>query len=293
MQLYKEKFLKSLKKNINPVTLSLYGSIIFIGLSTFVVLAALWKMLSAGETGSPLSSILATASEKEYLRTILRTLKYTALAIILKLIIALPLALLLRRTRFKVINNILLLPWILPPAISALVWMWLFYDISGGANILLKFLGIAEVSWLGEGRLAFTICLLFNVWREVPLWAWVIAPAFSGFGGSVSLLAEQDNLTDWERFRLMIFPKLRPILVALSILSLIWTFGEFEAIWILTKGGPGESTELLSIYAYRHTFMAQNIAHGAAAFLCFLPISITIITILIMIYQWSARRAMK
>jgi multiple sugar transport system permease protein len=290
---YNEKFIKRLRRKINPVTLSLYGAILFISLSTLIVLMALWKMLSARETGSPLLSIIETASNKEYIRTISRTMKYATLAIILKILIALPLALVLLRARFKKMGSIFLLPWVLPPAISALAWMWLFYDINGGANILLKLLGFSEISWLGDGQFAFIICLIFNVWREVPLWAWIISPTLSGLRGSVALLAEQDNLTDWEKFRLLTVPKLRPVLIALSILSLIWTFGEFETIWILTKGGPGEATELLSVYAYRHTFMAQNIAHGAAAFLCFFPISITIITILIMIYQWSNKRAMK
>jgi multiple sugar transport system permease protein len=279
------------KKHFNTVSLSFFGALIFIILSIIVVLAALWKIFSVIESDNQLSKILETAIDSEYHRTIVRTLTYAILAVILKLLIALPLALLLRRFPFRFINNLFLIPWVLPSAVSALAWIWLFYDINGGANILLKFIGFSEISWLGKGNLAFGICLLFNVWREVPLWAWVIAPSFSGLQGGVSMLAEQDGLTDWEKYRLIVFPKVRPILIALAILSMIWSFGEFEATWILTRGGPGESTELLSLYAYRHAFMAQNIARGAAAFLCFLPISIMILTILIMIYQWAAKRA--
>lgn len=279
------------RKHFNTVTVSFFGALIFIILSTIVVLAALWKIFFVGESDNQFSKIVETAIDSEYHRTIVRTLAYAVLAVILKLVLALPLALLLKRFHFRFINNLFLIPWVLPSAVSALAWIWLFYDINGGANLLLKFFGFSEISWLGEGNSAFGICLLFNVWREVPLWAWVIAPSLSGLHGGVSMLADQDGLTDCEKFRLLVLPKLRPILIALTILSIIWSFGEFEATWILTRGGPGESTELLSVYAYRHAFMAQNIARGAAAFLCFLPISIAIITILIMIYQWAAERA--
>lgn len=289
MHFHKKK-IKYLKVTLNPVLISFYGSIVFITLSTLVVLSALWKMLASGSSQSAISSILETAFDSEFLRSISRTLQFAFLAIMIKIIVALPLAFLVRRLSHKIISAMTLLPWVLPPAISALAWMWFFYDIDGGANILLRAIGLPEVSWLGDSNWSFIICLFFNIWREVPLWAWIISPTLSGLGSSLSMLAKQESLTKWERFRLLIFPRLRPTLIALSILSLIWSFGEFEAIWILTKGGPGESTELLSIYAYRHTFLAQNIGRGAAAFLCFLPISVTLITILVLLYQWSSRR---
>ena len=227
----------------------------------------------------------------EYWRTVLRTLLYATLAVALKVVFVWPLALSLNQARHKAITLFYLIPWLIPPSISALAWLWFFYDMSGGANSILHILGFGNVPWLGKPNTAFLICLFFNVWREIPLWAIVISPILGGFGGSLQSLAFQDGLTRLERIWLLIVPRLRPSIVALCILSYIWSAGEFESIWLLTRGGPGESTQLLTVFAYRQAFLSQNLATGAAAFVIFIPISIVVLTFLLLLYSHWVDRA--
>jgi multiple sugar transport system permease protein len=222
---------------------------------------------------------------------LLRTLFFALIVLLLKLVLAVPLAMLIRLESVRNAAWLLLLPWMLPVAVSSLGWLWLFYDVDGGANLALTWFGYPQVAWFGGRWTAAGLLILFNVWRELPLWALAVSRAMKGFGGDLEFLATTDGLSRWQHWRLMVMPRLSPVIAALAIISTIWAFGEFESVWLLTRGGPGTSTEILTVYAFRDAFQNQNLAAGAAAFLYFIPLASLSIFGLMTLYCSAAKRA--
>jgi len=265
----------------------------FLGAVAVLILFALHLLFSGPyNKGTNLSSLSDTLRDTEFWRSVKRTLLYSLCVTILKVLLVWPIAAAFRRSR-TVFAWSLLLPWIIPSAVSSLAWLWLFYDTGGGANLLVRALGHSEIAWLGLPGTAFAICMLFNVWRELPLWALALSPSLAGFRGSLASLATIDDLTPFQRFRLLVLPRAKPVLTVLIALSFIWASGEFESIWVLTRGGPGEATELLTVYAFRHSFLSQDISRGAAAYIVFTPIMALLLVIIGLYYTHTLRRALQ
>jgi ABC-type sugar transport system permease subunit len=257
---------------------------ILVGLSVYSIFG--------GNSAIPFAtSFKEVFNDRDFRQAITRTIVFTFTAISIKIVLAWPLAFLLHAQKKRSISVLLLIPWFIPTGISTLAWFWLFYDVGGGMNSLLTLFKLSPVAWLGRPDTAYLLCLFFNVWRELPLWALALMPSMAGYSGSISALALQDSLTGIQRFRLLILPRARVVLVVLTIMSFIWTSGEFDSIWILTRGGPGTSTELLALYAFRHSFMSQELGRGVVAYLLFLPIAAICLSCFMFIYRWSAVRS--
>lgn len=255
----------------------------------FLLALAVWEIWvepSAHRT----STLSATLRDPDFWWTLERTALFAALVVPLKWALALPLARIIRTAPEK-LRWAFILPWVIPPGVATLAWFWLFYDVGGGANLVLAKFGVESRAWLGTPRSAFFICAALNVWREVPLWATAMAPSISGFGGPLEHMAKLDGLSQRERRRLLVRPRLAPLFWALCLLSLIWSIGEFETVWLLTRGGPGNATEFLSVYAFRHAFLSQILGRGAAAYLVALPfVAVSIVAVLTM-YSSAVERA--
>lgn len=242
-------------------------------------------------TALPSKTLDIIIHDHEFWSSVWTTFAFAVLAVSLKAILVWPLALLLGPYRKGRVIWLTLLPWLLPIGVASLTWLWFFYDLGGGANEIFSWFGLRAINWLGDKNWSRLICISFNVWRELPLWAVVLAPGLKGFSGSIASLATLDSLSTFERIRFLVLPRVFPVLIALVMLSLIWTMGEFEAIWILTRGGPGIATQTMPIYAFRHAYLSQTLARGIGAYIVFFPFIALILTVLILIYRQLAIKA--
>lgn len=264
-------------------------AIVFCSAVTLAVLSAVY-ILFAHSDRSAIGRFTEVVRDGEFQSTISRTVLFSLVCVLLKAVLAWVLVPLFATPKQTPLGWLVLLPWVLPASIASLAWLWFFYDVGGGANLILTKFGFAPHSWFGDPRSAFWLLVAFNVWRETPLWAIALGSGTNITDNSLAALASTDGLARATRVRLLVIPRIKPIFIALVLLSFIWSAAEFDSIWLLTRGGPGNATELLTIYAFRHAILSQNLARGAAAYICFVPVMAAILFALILLYKRAVER---
>lgn len=151
----------------------------------------------------------------------------------------------------------LILPWAVPAFVSVFTWRLLFNERSGLFNQLLAGGGIDAISWLNDPTWAKISVIAVNVWLGVPFMLVAMLGGLQSIPGELYEAAEMDGATAWQRFRHITLPGLRPVSGTVILLSSIWTFNMFPVIFLLTRGGPGDATEILVTYAYKLSFVVS------------------------------------
>ncbi|MET9296004.1 sugar ABC transporter permease [Streptomyces sp. NPDC003077] len=160
----------------------------------------------------------------------------------------------------------LILPWAIPAFISVFTWRMLYNEKSGLLNKVLTGGGIDAVPWLNDPTWAKLSVIAVNVWLGVPFMLVALLGGLQSIPGQLYEAAEMDGAGPWQRFRHITLPGLRAVSSTVILLSTIWTFNMFPVIFLLTRGGPGDSTEILVTYAYRLSFIdsPRNFSESAA-----------------------------
>ena len=161
---------------------------------------------------------------------------------------------------------ILLIPWALAPVANATIWKWIYNANYGILNVILLQLGIIHqnVVWLGDTTLALNAMLLADIWKSVPFIALLLLAGLQNVPPILYRAAKLDGASAWQTFRHVTLPQLRTTLLITVVLQSIWALKVFDLIYVLTKGGPADSTVTLNFLAYRVTFNFGDIGHGAA-----------------------------
>ncbi|HEX5566901.1 MAG TPA: sugar ABC transporter permease [Streptomyces sp.] len=161
-----------------------------------------------------------------------------------------------RRLRGRGLYRIaLILPWGIPAFVSVFAWRMLYNEKNGILNEVLAGGGIDGVSWLGDPTWAKVSVIAVNVWLGVPFMLVALLGALQGIPAELLEAAEVDGANAWQRFYNVTLPGIRSVSSTVVLLSTIWTFNMFPVIFLLTRGGPGDSTEILVTYAYRLSFL--------------------------------------
>nr|WP_030813735.1 sugar ABC transporter permease [Streptomyces sp. NRRL S-337] len=160
----------------------------------------------------------------------------------------------------------LILPWAIPAFISVFTWRMLYNEKSGILNKLLAGGGIDAVPWLNDPTWAKISVIAVNVWLGVPFMLVALLGGLTSIPAELYEAAEMDGANAWQRFRHITVPGLRAVSSTVILLSTIWTFNMFPVIFLLTRGGPGDATEILVTYAYRLSFVdsPRNFSESAA-----------------------------
>jgi multiple sugar transport system permease protein len=221
-----------------------------------------------------------------YRQTLWNTIVYTIGATILKLGAGLGLALVLneRLPLKRLIRSAVLLPWIVPTVLSAMAWLWLLTPNFSVLNWILVHAGISQrgLPWLTSPSLAMFSVILVNTWRGIPFFAITLLAGLQTIPGELYEASAIDGAGRWHRFRYVTLPLLQPILVITLILSVIWTFSDFQVVYGLTQGGPMNSTHVLATLSYQVGLASGNIGEGAA-------ISLTMLPLLLILIVWQIR----
>ncbi|MFD5738043.1 MULTISPECIES: carbohydrate ABC transporter permease [Streptomyces] len=160
----------------------------------------------------------------------------------------------------------LILPWAVPAFISVFTWRMLYNEKNGILNKLLAGGGIDAIPWLNDPTWAKLSVIAVNVWLGVPFMLVALLGGLQSIPGELYEAAEMDGASAWQRFRHITVPGLRAVSSTVILLSTIWTFNMFPVIFLLTRGGPGDATEILVTYAYRLSFVdsPRNFSESAA-----------------------------
>jgi multiple sugar transport system permease protein len=228
-------------------------------------------------------------SDTIFQRTFWNTLFYSVTTVALKAVLGLILALLLNQhfpfRRF--VRASLLLPWIVPTALSTIAWLWIFDPTFSVINwLLVNIFGAPRVNWLGDASLAMTSIIIVNVWRGIPFFAISILAGLQTIAPELYEAASIDGADAWRRFRHITLPMVRPVLLLVTLFSFIWTVADFQLVYVLTRGGPSNSTHLFGTLAYQVAVFASKLGEGAAISLFMLPFLLLCIVVVL----WQLRR---
>ncbi len=197
--------------------------------------------------------------------SVLFTVATGALSLVLGGLLAL---LLSQRFRFRgVLRSILLIPWVMPPIVTGLMFRWLYNDYYGWLNHVLQQLQLTSepVLFLVDPHWAWPVLIAANVWVEYPFVMLMFLAALQSVDPDYYRAARVDGAGALQRFRYITLPSLKKALLLNGLLQVIFMFKSFDLIWIITKGGPGTATETLATFAYRNAFEGYATGYGSAA----------------------------
>jgi len=200
--------------------------------------------------------------------TLLNTAVFTCCSVALEMVLGVVFALLLHR-RFRgrgVVRSLVMLPWVLPTAVMALAWSWIFNDSFGVLNDLLGRVGIlsAPVAWLGAPHTAMITLVVADVWKTTPFVMLIVLAGLQGIPEQVLEAARVDGLTAGQRLWKVVLPLLTPSLLVALAFRAIQAYGAFDLPYVMTGGGPGGTTETVSLYAYHNYFRYLDFGYGSA-----------------------------
>ena len=247
---------------------------------------SLWFSLSdarVGETGVfiGLENFHRLLGSAIFRQTLQNSMVFTAAALGAKTVLGMALALLLFRvTRFKrLIRGAVLLPFIVPTALSTLVWWWMFEPLYSVVNWTLKALHVVnhDIPWLPDPYLAMFTVVLVNTWRGLPFFAITIFAGLVAIPREMYEAAESDGAGPIGRFWHITLPLLTPVLAVVILFSAIFTLADFNIVYVLTKGGPMNMTHLFATYSFALGLQSGQIGQGAAVSLFLFPILLFIV----------------
>src|SRR5438270_1507868 len=211
------------------------------------------------------------------------TLFYTAVASVIKFGLGLWLALLLNRNlRFKsFFRAVILLPYIVPTALSAIAFWWLYDAQFSVISWVLTRLGFIDryIDFLGDPWNARFSVVAANVWRGVPFVAICLLAGLQTISPSLYEAAALDGATPWQRFRYVTLPLLTPIIAVVMTFSVLFTFTDFQLIYVLTRGGPLNSTHLMATLSFQRAISGGSLGEGAAIATAMVPFLLAAILI--------------
>jgi multiple sugar transport system permease protein len=222
-------------------------------------------------------------SDSRFVASLKVTALFTAISVAFEFLLGLLSALAVERIRRarRTTRTLLLIPWTLPTAIIAVLWMWIFNDQFGLINAFLLKIGIvdAPIAWLGKPHSALLAVILADVWKAFPFVFVVLLAGLQSIPREMYEAIEIDGGTAWHKFRYVVLPYLLPFIFLALIFRIVQAFAVFDLVYVLTGGGPGGATETVSVYGY-YTFMRYlDFGYGSA-----LVVAIVIILALV---AWS------
>jgi multiple sugar transport system permease protein len=222
-------------------------------------------------------------SDPIYVQTVVNTVIYVVVAVNVKMVLALLLSGLLqaegRATRF--LSAIFLLPFAVPALPGILAIRWMLSTQWGIMNLIMEDIGVGTVQWLASRWIAIGALIAFHIWKYLPFWTVILLGARRGIPRELYEAAAIDGSGGLTNFRYITFPMLQGIYLICSLLSMVFTMGDFTNVWLLTGGAPGDSTHVLATLAYRYTFLMGKIDWGVGVFATALPVTLLFIFILI------------
>ena len=207
--------------------------------------------------------------------SVFNTFLYTVVASIIKFALGLWLALLLNRhLPFKAfLRAIVLLPFIVPTVLSALAFWWIYDSQDSVISWTLIELGLRDdtIDFLGQKWTARWSVIAANIWRGIPFVAITLLAGLQTISPSLYEAATIDGASEWQRFRHITFPLLTPIIAVVMTFSVLFTFTDFQLIWIMTRGGPSNATHLMATLSYQRAIVGGSLGEGAALATAMIP----------------------
>jgi ABC-type sugar transport system permease subunit len=258
------------------------------GLTIVPIAHALWTslhqvmLLFPGQEWAGLANYQTVVTGPYFLRALANSLIFTLFAAPAALALGTATALFLSRRFFGVgaLRSVILLPWALPGAISAVLWVWVFHPSWGIINSTLTGLGLIDrsIPWLTSPKLALIAVIVAHVWTQIPFTVVLMMAALSTLNPEITDAARIDGANSWQNFRYVVFPHIKAIAVVLLIYNALTAFTSYDIVYAMTGGGPGMATTLLSFQIWKESFSMYDFGAGSAV--AFIVVAISALLIL-------------
>jgi len=205
-------------------------------------------------------------TQRELLSAITVTLIFVAAVVLLQLALGMALAIILNTNVVgrRFVRSVVLLPWVLPTVITALLWSWLFQPQYGLVNYVLMRVGLRPASWLADVNLALPCIILTALWKQLPLMALMLLAGLQSIPLEMYEASRMDGANSMQSFVYITLPYLKNVIRTTVMLSIILNFKQFPLFWIMTGGGPINATTTLAVYSYKSAFVNLDFGKGAA-----------------------------
>lgn len=245
-------------------------SIVIYPIARTIGLSFLHKSLSTAfhSTFAGLDNFSRIVADSRFASSLGTTAVFTIISVALEFAIGLLLALAAGSIRkwVGIVRVVVLVPWTLPTAVIAVLWAWILNDQYGAVNAVLSRLGFmnAAIAWLAHPRTALLAIIVAEVWKTTPFVFLIILAGLQNIPGELYEAMEVDGGGAWEKFRHVTWPHLLPFAFVAAIFRIVQAFAVFDLVWVMTGGGPGGSTETVSIYTYQTYMRYLDFGYGAA-----------------------------
>jgi multiple sugar transport system permease protein len=246
--------------------------IVLLALPTLLTLVySLHDVPASGSSFGPfvgLENFTLIFSSPVFWRSAQVTLTFSVGFVILSTVIGLAMAMLLNQ-RFigrGLARALLIIPWATPWLVIGILWKWFADGSVGGLNAVLMMLGLTSDyhPFLSDPNTALPITVLAAVWRQASFAGILLLAGLQTLPEELNEAAQLDGANWWQRFSNITLPWLRPVLITVTVFNVIYAFLQFDVVFAMTQGGPGDTTQVLSVLIYRQLFVNTNIGLGSA-----------------------------
>lgn len=264
------------QKRRNKEGIALIMPAVIVLLVTFLIPLVYSLLISLSDSASVIGSHLEPVGLKNYItvlksprfrEALFHTCFFVLTTISLEFILGFVIALLLHcETKgSRVFKLIFAVPLMVAPVVSGLQWRWLFADQYGLINYLLSFFGIKAPLWFASAAASWVTVIVANLWLATPFVILVLLAGLGGLSEELNEAARIDGANRWQVFTKITLPQLKPTILIILVIRITDAFRIYDLIYILTGGGPGGKTEVLSTYIYKSTFTDWQFGQGSAA----------------------------
>ncbi|MEH2249374.1 carbohydrate ABC transporter permease [Nostoc sp.] len=241
----------------------------------YPILRAFWLSVFTRNLGTELQPVFSglenymrMAGDGRFWQSLWATTVFTTASVLSELLLGLGIALVLNQAFFGrgVVRTIAILPWALPTALIGLAWAWIFNDQFGIVNDILRRLGLIKtgINWLGDPTLAMSAAIFADVWKTTPFISILLLAGLQSISADLYEAYSVDGANPWQSFRNITLPLLLPQILIAVLFRFAQAFGIFDLIAVMTGGGPGGATEVVSLYIYSTVMRYLDFGYGAA-----------------------------
>lgn len=243
------------------------------------------RIIARSDTGHFIwfKNYLDLLKDNIFQKTVSNTFNYAFTAVFFKLVLGMLMALVLDQVTVlkNLFRGVLLLPWIIPTSLSALGWLWMFQPQFSVLNRLLLDSGIIQdkIIWLGSPFWAMFSVQLVNIWRGIPFFGISLLAGMQTIPQDLYEAASIDGANSWRRFWSVTVPLLMPVTIVVTLFSIVQTIADFQVVYVLTRGGPVNSTHLFATLTYQTAILGSELGKGAAISLFMFPVLVLAVTL--------------
>ena len=275
-----------------PAMIVVGAVIIFPWLFTLWMSAFDWKIGSVAHFVG-VDNYVKLASNQRFIESIVHTFYFTALAVVLPLLLGTAAALVFHREfPFRgVLRAVFTLPMMATPVAIALVWTMMFHPQQGVLNYLLSLVGIPPLLWVYSPTLVIPSLVLVEVWHWTPLVMLIVLGGLASLPTEPFESARMDGASEWQIFRYITFPLVAPFIVVAAVIRTIDALKAFDTIYVISSGGPGTASETINLYLYLQAFAFYNIGNASAVVVVFFVLILVMAMLLLHVRQraqWTA-----